>query len=229
MISDLQRAGLLFGPENMERIARVRVIVIGVGGVGSWCAEALVRTGVGHLTIVDADTVDITNINRQLPATSLTVGQPKVEVLARRLREIRPTAHIMAIHDFYSADNADSFGLEDYDIVIDAIDSVASKAHLMLHATSIPGIKLYSSMGAARRLDPSRIQDAEFWKVRGCPLARALRDRFKKTGERPRRKIRCVFSDETPSGEPKGTFMPVTAGFGMRLASLAIRDLISAT
>lgn len=228
-MSDLQRAGLLFGPENMDKIARARVIVFGVGGVGSWCAEALVRTGVGRLTIVDADTVDITNINRQLPATSLTIGLPKVEVLAGRLREIRPEAQITAIHDFYSAENADSFRLEDYDIVIDAIDSVASKAHLMLHATSVPGVRLYSSMGAARRLDPSRIQDAEFWKVRGCPLARALRDRFKKNGERPRRKIRCVFSDESPCGEPKGTFMPVTAGFGMHLAALAIRDLISAT
>lgn len=212
----------------MQKIACSKVIVFGVGGVGSWCAEALLRTGVCHITIVDADTVDVTNINRQLPATSLTVGLPKVEVLRDRFLEIRPSADVRAIHEFYSTENSSSFHLEDYDVVIDAIDSLSSKAHLILQATSIPGIRLYSSMGAARRLDPSRIRDAEFWKVTGCPLARALRDRFKRSGDRPRRKFRCVYSDESPFGEPKGTFMPVTASFGLRLASLAVRGIVSA-
>ncbi len=225
---DLQRAGLLFGPDGMQKIARSKVIVMGVGGVGSWCAEALLRTGVGHLAIVDADVVDVTNINRQLPATSLTFGQPKVEVLRNRFVEIRPSADVNAIHAFYAPGNAGDFHLEDYDVVIDAIDSLSSKAHLILHATSLPGVRLYSSMGAARKTDPSCIQDAEFWKVKGCPLARALRDRFKKSGEMPRRKFRCVFSDEQPSGEPKGTFMPVTATFGMHLAALAVRGIVSA-
>ncbi|MDE6655200.1 MAG: tRNA threonylcarbamoyladenosine dehydratase [Muribaculaceae bacterium] len=223
---DLQRAELLFGSENMQKIARSKVIVFGVGGVGSWCAEALLRTGIGHLTIVDADDVDITNINRQLPATALTIGKPKVEVLRDRFLEIRPTVDIRAIHSFYSSENSADFSLGEYDVVIDAIDSLASKAHLILQATSIPGVKLYSSMGAARKTDPSRIQDAEFWKVMGCPLARALRDRFKKSGDMPLRKFRCVFSDEQPSGEPKGTFMPVTATFGMHLAALAINGLL---
>lgn len=225
---DLQRAELLFGSENMQKIARSKVIVFGVGGVGSWCAEALLRTGIEHLTIVDADDVDITNINRQLPATALTVGKPKVEVLRDRFLEIRPTAHVRAIHAFYCSDNAGDFNLGEYDVVIDAIDSLDSKAYLIRQATSMPGVKLYSSMGAARKTDPSRVQDAEFWKVRGCPLARALRDRFKKSGDMPRRKFRCVFSDEQPSGEPKGTFMPVTATFGMHLAALAVRGIVSA-
>ncbi len=224
---DLQRAELLFGPENMQKLSRSRMIVFGVGGVGSWCAEALLRSGVGHLTLVDADDVDPTNINRQLPATSLTVSRPKVEVLRDRFLEIRPQADVRAIHAFYSADNAADFHLEDYDAVVDAIDSLPSKAHLILHATSIPALRLYSSMGAARKLDPTRIRDAEFWKVKGCPLARALRDRFKRSGELPRRKFRCVYSDEQPSGEPKGTFMPVTASFGMYLAALTIRGVIS--
>ena len=224
---DLQRADLLFGTDNMRKLSCSRVIVFGVGGVGSWCAEALLRTGIGHITIVDADDVDVTNINRQLPATALTVGRPKVEVLRDRFLEIRPSAEVLAIPAFYSAANAADFHLDEYDVVIDAIDSLDSKAHLIRHATSIPGLKLYSSMGAARKTDPARIRDAEFWKVRGCPLARALRDRFKKSGEMPRRKFRCVFSDEQPSGEPKGTFMPVTATFGMHLAALAIRGLVS--
>lgn len=224
---DLQRAELLFGSENMQKIARSKVIVFGVGGVGSWCAEALLRSGIGHLTIVDADAVDVTNINRQLPATSLTVGTPKVDVLRDRFLEIRPSAEVRAIQVFYSSETADDFHLGEYDVVIDAIDSLDSKACLIRQATSIPGVKLYSSMGAARKTDPSRVQDAEFWKVRGCPLARALRDRFKKSGDMPRRKFRCVFSDEQPSGEPKGTFMPVTATFGMHLAALAVRGLLS--
>ncbi len=226
-MSDLQRAELLFGPENMEKISRARVMVVGVGGVGSWCAEALLRTGIGHLTIVDADDVDITNINRQLPATSLTVGRPKVEVLRERFMEIRPSADVRAIHAFYRPENSHTFHIDEYDIVIDAIDSLESKAHLIREVTSKPGIRLYSSMGAARRLDPSRIRDAEFWKVKGCPLARALRDRFKRSGDMPARKFRCVYSDENPVGEPKGTFMPVTASFGLRLASLAVDGLIS--
>lgn len=225
LLPDLQRAALLFGPDNMHKLSRFRIIVFGVGGVGSWCAEALLRTGVGHLTLVDADDVDATNINRQLPATSLTVGRPKVEVLRDRFLEIRPEADVRAIHAFYSIENHAEFHIEDYDAVIDAIDSLPSKAHLIRHATSIPGLKLYSSMGAARKMDPGRVKDAEFWNVRGCPLARALRDRFKKSGEMPRRKFRCVYSDEQLQGEPKGTFMPVTATFGMHLAALAIRDL----
>lgn len=222
---DQQRTILLYGEEATRRLADTRVIIFGVGGVGSWCAEALVRSGIGHITMVDADVVDPTNVNRQLPATSLTIGQPKVEVMRMRLLEINPDLDVCAIRDFYGPDNAARFPLDGYDIVVDAIDSPGSKAHLILQATSTPGVKLYSSMGAARRIDPSRVQDAEFWSVKGCPLARSLRDHFKKSEEKPRRKFRCVFSDEPPKGAPKGTSMMVTATFGLRLAALAINHL----
>lgn len=222
---ELQRTGLLYGDEAVERFVGARVIVFGVGGVGSWCAEALARSGIGALTMVDADVVDPTNINRQLPATTLTVGQPKAEVIARRVREINPSCQVKAIVDFYTADNAADFHIEDYDIVIDAIDSLPSKAALLLQATSTPGLRLFSSMGAAMKQDPGLVKTAEFWSVKGCRLARALRDRFKRQGVFPRRKFRCVYSDEAPKGEPKGTSMAVTATFGLRLAAEALNSL----
>ncbi len=221
---DLQRAQLLYGTEKMERMAKTRVLLFGVGGVGSWCAEALVRSGIGALTMVDADVVDVTNINRQCPATSLTIGLPKAQVMAERLKAIRPECEINAVQAFYTADNQQEFHLEEYDVVIDAIDSVASKAALILQATSIPGLRFFSSMGAARRLDPTMVRHTEFWKVRGCPLARALRDKFKREETFPHRKFQCVYSEEPISGSPKGTSMPVTAAFGLTLAYLVTSD-----
>lgn len=222
---ELQRLSLLYGDEAIERFQRARVIIFGVGGVGSWCAEALVRSGIGSITMVDADNVDPTNINRQLPATSLTVGQPKAEALARRLKEISPACRIDAIKAFYTAENANEFEIEGFDAVIDAIDSLPSKAALLLQASNLPSVKLFSSMGAARRVDPGMVKCAEFWKVKGCPLARALRDRFKRQATFPKRKFRCVYSDEPPKGEPKGTSMAVTATFGLRLAAEALNSL----
>lgn len=224
MNGDLARAELLMGAEALRRLAEARVAVFGVGGVGSWAAEALLRAGVGHLTLVDADVVDISNINRQLPATVDTMGLPKAEVLAGRFARIRPEADVRAVVRFYDEASDPDFNLAQYDVIIDAIDSVAAKAHLILSATE-KGIPLFSSMGAAQRLDPGRVDVAEFWKVRGCPLARALRQRFKRSGKRPSRKFRCVFSEEPLSGEPKGTAMTVTATFGLRLAALAIAAL----
>lgn len=208
----------------MEQLLHSRVIVFGLGGVGSWCAEALVRGGVGHLTLVDADCVDPSNINRQLPALTTTLGVPKAEVLARRFSEINPEAEINPIAEFYDATTAANYDFDTYDVVIDAIDSVPSKMLLITRATASKAT-FFSSMGAARRLDPGRVQVANFDKVTGCALARALRNRFKKTGTMPRRKFRCVYSDEQLTGEPKGTCMPVTATFGLRLAALAISAL----
>ena len=217
-----QRTELLLGESAMRAHARTRVLLVGTGGMGSWCAEALVRTGIGHLALVDADRVCASNVNRQLMATSATIGEPKVEALARRLREINPAAHVSARADIYSADTAASFKLEEYDYVIDAIDSVADKAHLIRHALAIPSVTLFSSMGAARKLDPFRIRASEFWKVQGDGLARALRNRFRKSGEFPCRKFTCVWSDEPPRAEG-GTVMHVTAAFGLALASLVVR------
>ena len=189
------RLNLLLGEETMERVMSKRVIIFGVGGVGSWCAESLVRSGISHLTIVDSDRVCITNVNRQLQATTKTVGLVKVEVLKERLLEINPQAEINAMQEIYSAENAEKFQLETYDYIIDAIDSLKDKIHLILHATECPG-KLFSAMGAALKMDPTKIQVAEFWEVKGCPLASMMRKRLRKAKTYPKKKFLCVFSPE---------------------------------
>jgi len=190
-----RRSELLLGDEAMRSIAEKRVIIFGVGGVGSWCAESLVRSGIRQLTIVDSDRVCITNINRQLMATSKTVGQVKVDVLKERLLSINPSAEITALQQIFTTETADSFDIGSYDYIIDAIDSLKDKALLILMATQTKA-KFFSSMGAALKLDPTRIKTAEFWKVQGDPLARALRNRFKRNKVFPKRKFQCVYSDE---------------------------------
>ena len=190
-----RRTELLVGEESMELLSSKRVIIFGVGGVGSWCAESLVRSGIQHLTIVDSDRVCITNINRQLMATTKTVGQVKVDALRERLLTINPAADIVALQQIFTAETADSFNLANYDYIIDAIDSLKDKQLLILMACGLK-VKFFSSMGAALKMDPTRIKVAEFWKVQGDPLARALRRRFKETKQFPRRKFLCVYSDE---------------------------------
>ena len=197
-----RRSELLLGDEAMGRIGEKRVIIFGTGGVGSWCAESLIRSGIRKLTIVDSDRVCITNINRQLMATTKTVGQVKVDALKERLLSINPAAEITALQQVFTAETAESFHLDSYDYIIDAIDSLKDKALLILLATSLPPSRgdrrgaFFSSMGAALKLDPTRIKITEFWKVQGDPLARALRKRFKRDGQYPKRKFMCVYSDE---------------------------------
>jgi tRNA threonylcarbamoyladenosine dehydratase len=189
-----KRTELLLGNDIMDRIANIRVIIFGVGGVGSWCAESLVRSGIKHLTIVDSDRICVTNINRQLMATTKTVGQVKVDVLKSRLLEINPTAEITALQQIYSAETSDSFHIESYDYIIDAIDSLENKVDLIRQSTKTDAT-FFSSMGAALKMDPMKIKTAEFWKVIGCPLAAALRRRIKK-GEKLSKKFMCVYSEE---------------------------------
>lgn len=190
-----KRMELLVGEHVMEKTANTKVIIFGVGGVGSWCAESLVRSGIRHLTIVDSDRVCITNINRQLMATTKTVGRVKVEVLKERLLEINPNAEIDAQQKIYDETTAASFHIENYDYIIDAIDSLKDKAHLILEACKTKATFI-SSMGAALKMDVSKIGVAEFWKVKGCPLARALRGKFRKMKVRPAHKFKCVYSEE---------------------------------
>ena len=228
-----RRAELLLGDEAMSRIAEKRVIIFGVGGVGSWCAESLVRSGITKLTIVDSDCVSVTNINRQLMATTKTVGQVKVDALKERLLTINPSAEITALQQVFNADSASQFGLEEYDYIIDAIDSLKDKALLILLACQTKA-KLFSSMGAALKLDPTRIKTAEFWKVTGDPLTRALRNRFKRDKQFPKRKFQCVYSDELlenkmpmdPDDKGNGSIVHITAIFGMMLAGLVIQDAV---
>ncbi len=190
-----RREELLLGADMMEVIASKRVIIFGVGGVGSWCAESLVRSGIEQLTVVDSDRVCMTNVNRQLMATTKTVGKVKVDVLKERLLDINPAANITAIQDIYSAETAESFHLSSYDYIIDAIDSLKDKADLILRATKTDA-KLFASMGAALKMDPTKISVAEFWKVKGCPLAAALRRKFKHNKTFPSKKFQCVYSEE---------------------------------
>ena len=228
-----RRSELLLGNEAMDRIGEKRVIILGVGGVGSWCAESLVRSGIRKLTIVDSDRVCITNINRQLMATTKTVGQVKVDALKERLLTINPSAEITALQQIFTAETAESFQLDTYDYIIDAIDSLKDKALLILMACQTKA-KFFSSMGAALKLDPTKIQVAEFWKVKGDPLARALRNRFKRDKQFPKRKFQCVFSDELlenqkpidPNDKGNGTIAHITAIFGFMLAGLVVQDAV---
>jgi len=238
-----RRSELLLGNEAMDRIAQKRVIIFGVGGVGSWCAESLVRSGIRQLTIVDSDRVCITNINRQLMATTKTVGQVKVDALKERLLSINPKAEITALQQIFSEETAESFELDTYDYIIDAIDSLKDKAALILLACKTKA-RLFSSMGAALKLDPTRIKVTEFWKVQGDPLARAIRKKFKHQGQFPDRKFQVVYSDEllenkgcppdtdeTPSlfnkPQTNGSLAHITAIFGFTLAGLVIQDAIT--
>ena len=210
-----KRTELLLGDTVMNRLATKRVIIFGVGGVGSWCAESLVRSGITQLTIVDSDRICVTNINRQLPATTKTVGKVKVEVLRDRLLEINPQANILALQKIYGKETKDDFAIETYDYIIDAIDSLQNKVLLIQEATRAPGV-FFSSMGAALKIDATQIKVAEFWKVKGCSLASALRQRFRKIAKdtstsrfgsaqqplsdpkegQPTKKFLCVYSEE---------------------------------
>ena len=243
MTDIFQRTRLLVGDDVMERIAETKVIIFGLGGVGSWCAEGLVRSGIRHLTIVDMDTVSESNINRQLIATSKTVGKAKVEVMRDRLLEINPETEIKNIQEQYTPENSESFNLASYDYIIDCIDSLKDKAALILEA-SASGAKVISSMGSALKLDPTKVRVAEFWNVRGCPLASAIRKRYRQAGLAPKGKVTCIYDDEVlpnrggwidPMSEysgtgPKkaqvnGTIAPITAIFGFTAASLVIQDI----
>ena len=234
------RARLLVGEKGMERIAQSRVLLFGVGGVGSWCAESLVRSGIAHLTIVDADTVNITNVNRQLMATTRTVGRPKVEALKERLLEINPSAQITPIHALFTPESAAEFHLEDYDYIIDCIDSLKDKTALIELASHSPAT-LFSSMGAALKIDPTRIRVADFWDVHGDPLARAIRKKFRKEGRTTGKTVLCVYSEELlenqgEAQEPaqeivrkacvNGSLAHITAIFGHSLAGLVLMDIL---
>lgn len=229
------RTERLIGADGLARLVAARVILFGTGGVGSWCAEALIRSGIGHLTMVDPDCVDETNINRQLPATTATVGQPKVEVLRNRLLEINPEADITALRQRY--EKGVDFGLSQYDVIIDAIDSLTDKMNLLLEASATPA-QVFCSLGAACKLDPTKIKVAEFFSVRGCPLGAALRKKMRKENTLPAKPITAVYDEEVlpnrgPEQDPgpgkaiaNGTLAHITGIFGFTLAGLVIEHIL---
>lgn len=236
------RTERLVGTDIMDRFAAADVILFGVGGVGSWCAEALVRSGIRSLTLVDPDRVCVTNVNRQLMALPGNVGEPKVEALKARLLEINPDAHITALQEIFSEETASRFDLDRYDYILDAIDSLKDKAALIRHGAAARGT-FFSSMGAAVKLDPTRVRVAAFADVRGCPLGAALRKKMRREGTFPERPFLCVYddellpnlgSDEDPAGAVPGSFKkaqvngtaaPLTGIFGMTLAGLVLQDI----
>jgi len=239
------RTEILIGPEALARLKNTHVIVFGIGGVGSWCAEALIRSGVGKLTIVDNDVVCETNINRQMQATSKTVGQLKVEALKERLLDIHPDAQITAMPIAYNRDKRAGFDLTQYDYVIDAIDSLSHKVNLIASAMDA-GTTLFSAMGAASKIDPTTIKVDSIWKSKGCRLARFVRKRLRKRGAQG--DCLCVYSPERFSifgdAEPNendvdawsetkaqinGSMVHMTGTFGFHLAGLVVQDVARKT
>ena len=189
------RSEMVLGKEVMDAVSKINVIIFGIGGVGSWCAESLVRTGVLNLTIVDSDIICPTNINRQAEATSLNIGKSKVEEMKTRLVAINEAARIQAIHAAYDQKTCESFNLASYDYVIDAIDSLQNKI-LLLEQCVTTDTTVYSSMGAGARTDPSLIKIDLIRKTSNCPLARRVRKMLREKNLTS--DIICVYSDEIP-------------------------------
>jgi tRNA A37 threonylcarbamoyladenosine dehydratase len=236
------RSRLLLGEDAMDRLARARVAVFGLGGVGGYVCEALARSGVGHLELTDADRVAPSNLNRQIIATVDTVGRLKTEVMAERIRSISPGAETVLHETFVLPENVYSFPFETYDYVVDAVDTVAAKLALIQRAEET-GTLIISCMGAGNKLDPGQFRVADIYETRICPLARVMRKELKKRGIR---KLKVVYSEEEPiqpGKEPEGeqpedgtgpvhprrstpgsvSFVPSAAG--LMIAGEVIRDL----
>ena len=237
MKEQFERTNLLLGEEAIDRLQNARVIVFGVGGVGGHVCEALVRSGVGEIDIVDNDTVSVSNINRQIIATHSTVGKLKVDVMRDRLLDINPDAKVKAHACFFLPENADTFHFEQYDYVVDCIDTVTGKIEIIMRAQAA-GTPVISAMGAGNKLDPSRFKVADIYKTDVCPLAKTMRRELKKRGVK---KLKVVFSDEKPivptsrrdnpvQEGPRKRDIPGSTAFvpavaGMVLAGEVIRDI----
>ncbi len=223
-----QRTQLLLGAENFAKLTAATVAVFGIGGVGSFTAEALARSGVGHLVLIDKDNVDVTNINRQIHALSSTVGKPKVEVMRDRILEINPAAKVDTVQKFYLPDEpAENFFICEYDYAVDAIDTVSAKIELAVECQRRK-IPLVSSMGAGNKLDPTRFKVADIFQTSVDPLAKVMR---KKLRERGVERLKVVYSEEVPlkinAGEKvigSAAFVPSVAG--LILAAEVVKDLM---
>lgn len=228
------RTELLFGKENMEKLENSYVAVFGIGGVGGYTAEALIRSGVGNVDIIDNDTVSITNINRQIIATTSTVGKYKVDVMKERLYDINPLAKVTAYKTFFLPENADEFDFTKYDYIVDAIDTVTGKIAIIEKAKKC-GTPVISSMGTGNKLDPTRLEIADLSKTSVCPLARVMRLEMKKRGIK---NVKVLYSKEEPA-KHKGVSdeisskrqIPASTSFvpscaGLIIASEVIKDLL---
>lgn len=227
------RTGLIIGEDGVEKLKNSNVIVFGVGGVGSFAAEAIARAGVGKLTIVDFDDVDITNINRQLPALHSTVGKLKVDVMKDRILDINPEINIKAISEKYDKETSDQILVEDYDYVVDAIDMITSKIHL-IETCNKKGLQIISSMGMGNKIDPTKIVVTDIYKTSMCPLAKVMRKELK---DRKIKKLKVVYSTEQPRELKQkilngrkvtpGSISFVPSVGGLTIASIVINDLLN--
>ena len=233
MKKEFQRLGLLFGEEKVDLLAEKHVAIFGIGGVGSYAAEAIARSNVGKITLVDFDDVDITNINRQIPALSSTIGEKKADVMKKRIEDINPDCAVIVLGKKYLPENREEFFIEDYDYIVDAIDIITSKIDLIVEAKT-RNIPIISSMGMWNKIDPTKIKIADIYKTHMCPLAKVLRKELK---ARNVKKLMTVFSEEPPlkpvitiSSESKKV-VPGSTGFvpsvaGLIMASKVISDLL---
>lgn len=238
------RTRLLVGVEPLERLRRARVAVFGVGGVGGYCVEALARAGVGTLDLYDDDTVSESNLNRQLAALHSTIGQPKAEVMAQRVRDINPDCQVRAIRMFYLPQNADQVDLSQYDYVVDCIDTVSAKLELVTRCTALQ-VRIISAMGSGNKLDPTAFEVSDLSRTQGCPLARVMRKELRKRGihhlkvvwsrEEPRAPLAPPEAELPPGGDTRPASSPrravpgsvsfVPGAAGLVLAGAVIRDL----
>ena len=228
-----QRTEIVIGKEGIKRLSNAKVIVFGVGGVGSYVVEALVRAGIGNLTMVDFDDVDITNINRQIPALHSTIGRYKVEVMEERIKDINPDINIIAKKALFDEETSDELLSGDYDFVVDAIDMMKSKIHLIEECYK-RDLNIISSMGMGNKLDPTMIEISDLYKTEMCPLAKVLRRELKKRGVK---KLPVVYSKEKPretavfkEGDKikrvNGSMSFVPSSAGLAIASYIVRELI---
>ncbi len=231
-----ERTIQLLGEEKHSRLSSARVLVAGMGGVGSMAAEMLCRSGIGSMTLIDGDTIQASNLNRQLPALTTTLGRPKAEVMGERLKAIHPALELTVLNEFIREERIPQILDEPYDYVVDAIDTLSPKIHLIYHAVK-KGRRLTSSMGSGGKLDPSQVRVADFGETYNCRLAYVLRKKLRKMGVEGGFKV--VFSTEqVPAemiipveGEPNkkstvGTSPFIPAIFGCTLASIVVRDLV---
>ena len=223
------RTEMLIGADALEKLKKSRVAVFGVGGVGSFVAEALARSGIGTLDIIDNDTVNITNINRQLIALHSTVGKYKVDCAKARIQDINPDATVNVYKTFYLPENADEFDFAQYDYIVDAIDTVTAKIDIICRA-EVLGVPVISSMGTGNKLDPTMFEVTDIYKTEGCPLARVMRRELKVRGVK---KLKVVFSKEKPHrcSEESGKPIPASISFvpsvaGLIIAGEVIKDLM---
>lgn len=195
MLNQFSRTQLLLGESAMQELANKRVAVFGIGGVGGYACEALVRSGIGAFDLIDDDKVCLTNLNRQIIATRKTVGKYKTEVMKERMLEINPNVDVRIHNCFFLPENADKFPFDEYDYIIDAVDTVTAKISIIMKANEL-GIPVISSMGAGNKLDPTAFRVADIYKTRVCPLAKVMRRELKKRGIK---KLKVVYSQEKPT------------------------------